>query len=79
MFGYSVQTVSQFQEALRRHVEQNEVHEMVESEYGKRYVVQCCIPALSGVDPCVSTVWIVEKGMPEPRLVTAYPVNRGKQ
>ena len=75
-FGYNVHTLTEFQDALRRHVEQNNVHEVVESEYGTRYGVRCCIPVLRGTDPCINTVWILEKDGLGPQLVTACPERR---
>lgn len=78
-YGYAVETISEFRNALQQHVLKNQVHEVVESEYGTRYVGRCFIPVLEGAEPCINTVWIAEKGKPGPRQVTAYPENRRGQ
>ena len=46
----------------------------VKSEYGVRYCVDVPVETPGGDRPTIRTVWIVEEGSPEPRLVTAYPV-----
>lgn len=61
-------------ESLRKHGMTNPVVKTVESEYGVRYCVEGPIETPSGVKPYIRTVWIVEKGSLEPRLITAYPI-----
>jgi len=46
----------------------------VRSEYGVRYCVEGPIETPSGVRPNIRTVWIIEEGVSEPRLITAYPI-----
>lgn len=45
----------------------------MESEHGKKYIVDGAIATPSGKTPMVRTVWIVDTGETIPRLVTAYP------
>lgn len=45
----------------------------MESEHGKKYIVDGVIETPVGKTPMVRTVWIVDTGEAIPRLVTAYP------
>jgi hypothetical protein len=73
-YGFSPQRWHELAEALTEQARANPVCEMVESEYGTRYVVDGEADAPDGRRPYVRTVWIVEKGTEYPRLVTAHPV-----
>jgi hypothetical protein len=51
-------------------------HPIVEKElncYGEKYTLQCSINTPDGRNPCIFSVWIIENGKLQPRLVTAYP------
>jgi len=72
-FGYTRALWMAFRDALCQHARNHEVHKVVESKYGVRYIIRCNIPVLEGVAPCICTVWIVERNSDVPRLVTAYP------
>ena len=61
-------------ESLQKHGMTNPVVKTVRSEYGVRYCVEGPIETPGGVRPNIRTVWIVEEGVSEPRLITAYPV-----
>ena len=71
-FGFTRADWTILATALRRHPVTNGVASSVVSPYGTKYVVQCRLETPDGAHPCLSTVWIVEPGMDEPRLVTAY-------
>jgi hypothetical protein len=43
------------------------------SPHGQKYIVEGNIETPSGKTPRVRTVWIVDRGLETPRLVTAYP------
>jgi hypothetical protein len=46
---------------------------VVESDHGRKYVVDGPIDTPSGTRPWVRTIWIIDRGADVPRLVTAYP------
>jgi hypothetical protein len=50
-----------------------EVAKSVESAHGKKYIVDGLIETPIGESPMVRSVWIVDRGLEAPRLVTAYP------
>jgi hypothetical protein len=51
-----------------------EVAIAIESSHGIKYIVDGALSTPSGKRPTVRTVWIVDKGSENPRLVTAYPL-----
>lgn len=50
----------------------NPVIDQISGPYGETYVVRCSLGTPDGRNPCIITVWIVQKSDPNPRLVTAY-------
>ncbi len=73
-YGFKVEQWEVLAASLRKHGIDNPVVKTVESEYGVRYCVDGPVET-PGVDrPSIRTVWIVEEGSSEPRLVTAYPI-----
>lgn len=63
--------------ALKRMVEGRLLTESMESSHGQKYIVDGPIETPSGKSPVVRTVWIIDRGSPIPRLVTAYPREEG--
>jgi hypothetical protein len=61
--------------ALRTVAQTGEVGETVESSHGKKYVVDGPVSSQteSNRSRMVRTVWIIDRGLEAPRLVTAYP------
>jgi hypothetical protein len=45
----------------------------MESSHSIKYIVDGALITPSGKSPPVRTVWIVDKGSENPRLVTSYP------
>lgn len=76
-FGFTIEQWEVLAESLRKHGMTNPVIKTVESEYGVRYCVDGPIGTPGGVRPNIRTVWIVEEGSLEPRLITAYPIIGG--
>lgn len=72
-FGFTVEAADQMKDALLRHVKTRPVVEQTKSEHGVKYVVECGIDTPDARNPCIRSVWIVEAGQVNPRLVTAYP------
>ncbi len=46
----------------------------METSHGCKYIIDGRIVSPSGKNPAVRTVWIVDRGLESPRLVTAYPL-----
>jgi hypothetical protein len=59
--------------AFRKQAETADVAEAVESSHGQKYILEGGMETPSGKMPRVRTVWIVDRGLDAPRLVTAYP------
>src|SRR5262245_37248952 len=49
------------------------VQDVVPSPHGVKYVIEGVIATPGGTPPRICTVWILETGEENPRLVTAYP------
>lgn len=61
-------------DALKRHARSNPVATVVDSAYGTRYSVDGELETPRARRPRVRTVWILESGSDELRLITAYPL-----
>lgn len=72
--GFTVEQWEILAESLRKHGMTNPVVKTVRSEYGVSYCVEGPIETQGGIRPNIRTVWIIEEGVSEPRLITAYPV-----
>lgn len=71
--GYSDDDWEAFERDLRNLITQEDVAELMESQYGKKYVVEGSLSGPSGNAIQVVTVWVILKGENVPRFVTAYP------
>jgi hypothetical protein len=60
-------------EALRRVAVAGNVVARAESVHGLKFVVDGSVQSPSGRQSTVRTVWIIDAGEGDPRLVTAYP------
>lgn len=72
-FGFVIGEWVPLADALRRHGQVGTVVKSVESDYGTRYIVEGRLETPDGRNPKVRTVWILETGGAQPRLITAYP------
>lgn len=77
-FGFSAGQWEVFSEALRNHAARHAVVKAVESSHGVRYTVEGAIETPDGRNPRIRTVWVVVRGNPGPRLITAYPFSEPK-
>jgi hypothetical protein len=59
--------------ALRRLALATEIAKSMETAHGIKYVVDGGMETPTGKTPVVRTIWIVDRGLDTPRLVTAYP------
>lgn len=77
-FGFDRGEWELLADALRRHAEDHEVAKMVETGYGRRYIINGTIRTADGRNPVVRTVWVIDEGSELPRLVTAHPIEKPK-
>jgi hypothetical protein len=74
-FGFDRATWQKLAESLHDHPERNSVAATISTAFGTKYLVRCRFATPDGRDPCILTVWMVEDGLQEARLVTAYPTD----
>jgi hypothetical protein len=75
-FGFSVANWRRLAEALRQHARENEVVEVKETPYGKRYVVDGPLAAPDGTSLNIRTAWYIDAVGDAPRFVTAHPLQK---
>ncbi len=73
--GFDIDNWEMFADALRTLGPSGEVTMSVDSQHGSKHIVDGKIESPTGKRPLVRTVWIVDSGSQEPRLVTAYPLD----
>ena len=71
--GFTVAEWPRFAAALRKIAQNFSAGKTVESSHGNKYVLDGQLETLSGKTRTVRTVWIIDRGLDTPRLVTAYP------
>jgi hypothetical protein len=73
--GFSVDASELLTTALRVVAQTGEVVESIASSHGEKYVVDGPLSSQteSSHSRMVRTVWIIDRGLEAPRLVTAYP------
>lgn len=71
-FGFDVMDISNFRQSLIQHSIDRDIVNEISSNYGVKYILKCEILTPDNRNPCIYTVWIVEYGTKEPRLITAY-------
>ena len=72
--GFTIEKWEVLAESLRTHGRANPVVKAIKSKYGVRYCVEGPIETPAGISPNLRSVWVIEEGVSEPRLITAYPV-----
>jgi hypothetical protein len=73
MLGFYESDWPAFAKARHRLADAGELVKSLESAHGKKYIVDGWITAPSGRSAMVRSVWIVDRGLVAPRLITAYP------
>jgi len=73
-FGFDITDIDTFKGSLIQHSIDRDIEQTKDSDFGIKYVLKCEIKTPDDRNPCIVTVWIVESGQVEPKLVTAYPV-----
>ena len=74
--GFDSDDWQRFAHALRMHGASNDVVRVIESLHCPKFVVEGIMETPDGLNPFVRSVWIINPGVAEPRLVTAYPIER---
>jgi hypothetical protein len=72
-FGFARLTWTALRGSLHEHPRVNLVALIQPNPFGTRYVVRCSLTSPDGRNPCITTVWIIDHGDTQPRLVTAFP------
>jgi len=72
-FGFSLNEIDTFKYSLIQHSIDRDIVETKHSNFGVKYELKCEFKTPDDRNPCIKTVWIVENGHEEPKLITAYP------
>ncbi len=75
--GFTIEGWEIFEEALRRLAASSSFTMRMDSRHGTKYIVDGPLATPVGKAPLVRTIWIVDQGANHPRLVTAYPYEKG--
>jgi len=73
-FGFNETNVALLEHSLLHIAQTETVADVVQSPYGKKYILDGLLETPSGTFVGVRTVWMVQTGDARPRFVTAYPV-----
>ena len=73
-FGYDDTNAKSLEQALLAVAHEQPLAEVIESEYGVKYVIDGVLRTPSGSALRLRTVWIVDTADERPRFATAYPV-----
>lgn len=73
-FGFKEMDWQILVRALQTHAIQNEAHLSKRNDYGTFYNVDGPLLSSDGRNPLLRSVWVVEKEVAPPRLVTAHPI-----
>lgn len=71
--GFGAQDWPTLADALAKLASKSFVRKRSESAHGEKYVVDGWLETPTGKQARVRTIWIIDRGMHTPRLVTAYP------
>jgi hypothetical protein len=72
--GFDETSITELERALISVARSEEVSIVESSAHGTKYVIEGAIGTPGGHRLALRTVWIVDAGTEEPRLVTAYPL-----
>jgi len=73
ILGYNEKNAVQLREGLLTIAADGMVAEVIDTPFGRKYVVGGDLLTPTGARQQVRTIWIVETGQSGPRFVTAYP------
>lgn len=72
--GFTEHNINGLIEGLLAIAHTNEVREVSQGTYGKKYILDGALLAPRGTLLQVRTVWMIDAGETNPRFVTAYPL-----
>ena len=72
-YGFDISNIDTFKSSLIQHSIDRDIEKTKDSAFGVKYELKCEIKTPDERNPCIVTVWIVENGQEEPKLITAYP------
>jgi hypothetical protein len=72
LHGFDLHNPQALEIALREHPVRNQIESTSRTLHGVKYIIRCSMASPDGRDPCALTVWIVDAGQTEARLVTGY-------
>lgn len=72
--GFDETNLKDFEDALLAVVSNNEVKTVEKSKFGVKYIIEGLMNSPTGKKVMVRTIWSIDKGENNPRLVTAYRV-----
>lgn len=73
-FGFTAAHWQVLAHALVDHARSTPVASVMKSIYGTKYRIDGPLHCPDGSTPSIRTVWIIDEGTPNPRLVTAHPL-----
>ncbi|MDL1900319.1 hypothetical protein FBR02_06075 [Anaerolineae bacterium CFX9] len=73
-FGFSVAQWEVLQAAVLRHAQTHEVAQVIDTDFGVKYIIEGAFVTPDERDPIVRSVWQIDHEDTIPRFVTAYPV-----
>ena len=71
--GFTLENWQALALALRKVAQNFPVTKRMESPHGVKYVLDGNLESPGGTAHGIRTIWIIDKGLDVPRLVTAYP------
>lgn len=74
--GFTDETARDLEKGLLGIARHGKVAEVVETDYGTKYIVDGLLRTPTNQEVTIRTVWIIERGDDRPRFVTAHPRQR---
>jgi hypothetical protein len=72
--GFDETNIALLENELLRLAKNENVLQMIETNYGMKYVLDGTISTPKGTTLNLKTIWIIEHGKTSPRFVTLYPI-----
>lgn len=72
--GYTRKNLADLEQKILELARREAVKQESVTRHGTKYVLDGYLQGIRGDRRRVRTIWLLEAGMPGPRLVTAYPV-----
>jgi hypothetical protein len=76
--GFRPDNWRSLRDGLLEHARTAQVVAEIETEFGRKYIIEGLLVGPTGAEALVRAVWFTASGQTVPRLVTAYRVSGGK-